>query len=69
MADPKSLEPGHIPGQNPNTPQRLPGNTAEKEERRFPFGRSIATVVGVAAICIVAYVILLMAGVSSPSGN
>lgn len=27
MATPDPLEPGHIPGQNPNTPERLPGHT------------------------------------------
>ena len=27
MMTPDPLEPGHIPGQNPNTPERLPGHT------------------------------------------
>lgn len=28
MPMPDGLEPGHIPGQNPNTPERMPGHTA-----------------------------------------
>lgn len=29
MVDPNPLEPGHIPGQNPNTPERMPGHTSD----------------------------------------
>ena len=31
---PDSLEPGNIPGQNPQTPERMPGHTSYYEDKR-----------------------------------
>lgn len=33
MANPDPLEPGHIPGQNPNTPERLQGEMKVDADR------------------------------------
>lgn len=51
MPDP--LKPGHIPGQNPNTPERLQGEM-KVGERGFPWliGLGIAAAVLVAVIVI-----------------
>ncbi len=61
MPDP--LDPGHIPGQNPNTPQRLPGHTAWY--RRRPQSPAAWFVFVISAMAIVAYVLLLSGAISS----
>jgi hypothetical protein len=33
MADPDPLKPGHISGQNPATPERMPGSTAQVQSQ------------------------------------
>jgi hypothetical protein len=50
MPDP--LEPGHIPGQNPATPERMPGHTRlpPPRHRRLVPLLVIATLIGVAAL-------------------
>ena len=42
---PDPLRPGHIQGQNPNTPERMPGHTAFREgERASASRRQVATI-------------------------
>lgn len=36
MPTPDSLQPGNIPGQNPNTPERMPGHTATPRRSDWP---------------------------------
>jgi hypothetical protein len=49
MPDP--LEPGHIPGQNPATPERMPGHTrSAPHQRRLAPWIAIAVIVGLAAL-------------------
>ncbi|HVT30447.1 MAG TPA: hypothetical protein VHE81_20720 [Lacipirellulaceae bacterium] len=60
MDRPDPLEPGHIPGQNSDTPERLPGSNFQK--RRWRAGWIAA---GVAAAVIVGYALLLSGALSS----
>jgi len=62
MPTPDPLDPGHIPGQNPNTPERLPGHTryaGEHGSRR----------VLVAAVVIAAIVAAVVVGIGIATWN
>ena len=48
MPDP--LEPAHIPGQNPATPERMRGQTRSPDPRRRWMLFLIAALIGVAAL-------------------
>jgi hypothetical protein len=63
-AMPDPLEPGHIPGQNPNTPQRLPGHT----RRRYRLGGTgpFRWVAAFAALIIIGYALMLSGIVALP---
>jgi hypothetical protein len=63
MPDP--LKPGHIEGQNPNTPERLPGHTRWYHGRR---ARYSVAVFCIAAGLIAAYAIILGGVVSTDRG-
>jgi hypothetical protein len=58
---PDPLKPAHIPGQNPNTPERFPGST--RENRRSGGAAWIAG--GVAAALIVGYALVLSGALST----
>jgi hypothetical protein len=50
MPDP--LEPGHIPGQNPATPERMPGHTRDPRGGRWRGGSwlAVAAILGIALL-------------------
>jgi hypothetical protein len=56
-ATPDPLEPSHVPGQNPNTPQLLPGHTRWYHSKRL-HSRTVALV----AVCLIIGYALLLAG-------
>jgi|SwirhisoilCB1_FD_contig_91_746386_length_609_multi_2_in_0_out_0_2 hypothetical protein len=58
---PDPLEPAHIPGQNPNTPERLPGSAG-----RFRYGSKTGWIaVLIAALLIVGYFAILAGALST----
>jgi len=62
---PDSLKPAHIEGQNPNTPERLPGYT-----RWYHSSRAKYSVVAfcIAAALIVGYAVILGGAISTDPG-
>jgi hypothetical protein len=57
MPDP--LAPGHIPGQNPATPERMPGHTATTRDRHWRLAPWIAVAI---VLTIVAFYALGLVG-------
>jgi hypothetical protein len=55
------LKPAHIPGQNPNTPERFPGSTREKRRS----GRAAWIAGGASAALIVGYALVLTGALST----
>ena len=49
---PNPLEPGHIPGQNPATPQRMPGHTASPRTTRWRLAPWVAAAIVIAVIAL-----------------
>lgn len=53
---PSPIEPGHIPGQNPNTPERLPGHTRDLSGYRYR-SAVVYGLIGVASLLALVFVL------------